>query len=305
MNLVRRCTMVALAAAALVAGPAQAQTDPLYMSDGDGRRILVIQGGAVVSSFPASPQQRAFPIAVVDTVRTTGYATNETGGEYALDGTPTGATYPLMQGNIMSDGSTDGVDYNYGISFTGQVWRYDRDWNNGVMLFDAGGDGRKAGIAYDPTDGTLWLSADRAAGIFHYDTDGNLLGQFDTQPNLDWNLALEPSSGTLWVSSYRTSDLHNYAKDGTYLGSTNVPGMTASSFFSGEFPFGAAGCVYTLKKSKPKRGCEDCPEVGSDYATNAECETVKDCDKKVKTTIACPDGGSGTCKLKGKRSACG
>jgi len=31
---------------------------------------------------------------------------------------------------------------------------------------------------------------------------------------------------------------------------------------------------------------------------------VKDCDKKIKTTIACPRGSNGTCKLKGKRSDC-
>ncbi|RJP37230.1 MAG: hypothetical protein C4547_05775 [Phycisphaerales bacterium] len=275
------------------------------MSDGDGRRILVIQGGQVVKTFPASPQVRAFPIAVVDTVRTTGYAIGETGGEYTLDGTPTGATYQLMQAdpNGLSDGTTDG-EFNYGMGWsTGNVWKYDREWKNGSILFSAGG--RFGGVAYDPTDGTFWLSADRAAGIRHYDAAGNLLGSFNTQPNLDWNLALEPSSGTLWVSSYRTNNLHNYAKDGTYLGSVAVPGMTAASFFSGEFVFGSAGCVYKIKKSKSKGGCENCPEVGSEYATNAECETIKDCDKKIKTTIACPRGGNGTCKLKGKRSSCG
>ncbi len=65
------------------------------------------------------------------------------------------------------------------------------------------------------------------------------------------------------------------------------------------------GCVYTLKKSKPKGGCDNCPAKGSDYRTNAECETKKDCNKKVSTTIGCPGGGNGTCKIKGKRSSCG
>ncbi|RJP36417.1 MAG: hypothetical protein C4547_07280 [Phycisphaerales bacterium] len=66
---------------------------------------------------------------------------------------------------------------------------------------------------------------------------------------------------------------------------------------------GGVGCIYTLKKSKAKGGCETCPEVGSDYRTESACETVEDCDKKLKTTIACPEG-NGTCKLKGKRSSC-
>ncbi|RJP37716.1 MAG: hypothetical protein C4547_05320 [Phycisphaerales bacterium] len=67
----------------------------------------------------------------------------------------------------------------------------------------------------------------------------------------------------------------------------------------------ADNCTYKLKKSKAKGGCENCPSVGDDFRTEAECEIVKDCDKKVKTVIACPGGGPGTCKLKGKRSSCG
>ncbi len=66
---------------------------------------------------------------------------------------------------------------------------------------------------------------------------------------------------------------------------------------------GGSTCVYLIKKSKAKR-CDACPAKGDNYRTEAECEGVKDCPKKVKTTIACPDGGNGTCKIKGKRSDC-
>jgi hypothetical protein len=82
----------------LSTGAGWAQTEPLFLSDGDGYRILVVQGGAIVNSFPASPVQRAFPIAIIDQVRTTGYALGETGAEYTLAGVPTGATYALGQG---------------------------------------------------------------------------------------------------------------------------------------------------------------------------------------------------------------
>ncbi len=68
---------------------------------------------------------------------------------------------------------------------------------------------------------------------------------------------------------------------------------------------GGGGCVYTVKKSKAKGGCDACPPKGGNYNSKAECEVVKDCAKKVKTTIACPGGGNGTCKVKGKRSSCG
>jgi len=294
--------MKCLVFAGCLCSAALGQADPYYMSDGDGRKIIVVQGGAIIDTFAAVPDMRAFPIAVVDTVRTTGYSPGEIGGEYQLDGTPTGVQYPLNQGQNMSDGTTDGVEFNYGIEFTGaNVWRYDRNWANGVPIFSAPGYG---GIAYDPTDSTFWLSGDRRAGISHYDLSGNLLGSFNTVGNLDWNLALEPSTGTLWVSPFRINTLYNYAKDGTLLGQVTVPGMTASSFFSGEFVFAAGGkCVYTISKSKSKGGCEACPRPGSNFETEQGCKDVSDCRKKVKTTISCPDG-QGSCKLKGKRSAC-
>ncbi len=237
MNRFNKINVYAVGSVACIAASAVAQTDSLYMSDGDGRRILEVRGGSVVNTFPAVPAIRAFPIAVVDTIRTTGYALGEIGGEYMLDGTPTGTQYPLMQGNIMSDGGTDGNEFNYGISFTGEVWRYNRDWDNGVFLFNSADDDglRKAGITYDPSDDTLWLSADRAAGIFHYTLGGSLIGQFNTVPNLDWSMALEPSTDTLWVSEWRSQTLSQYAKDGTLLGTISVAGMTAASFLSAEF----------------------------------------------------------------------
>ncbi len=62
-------------------------------------------------------------------------------------------------------------------------------------------------------------------------------------------------------------------------------------------------CHYVLKKSKAKGGCGLCPEKGSTVRSQQECGNKKDCDKKLKTTLACPEG-PGVCKLKGKRSAC-
>ncbi|RJP38603.1 MAG: hypothetical protein C4547_04295 [Phycisphaerales bacterium] len=66
---------------------------------------------------------------------------------------------------------------------------------------------------------------------------------------------------------------------------------------------GGNNCIYKIKKSKAKR-CDVCPNVGDAFTSEAECETVKDCKKKIKTIIPCPDGGNGTCKIKGKVSDC-
>ncbi|RJP38601.1 MAG: hypothetical protein C4547_04285 [Phycisphaerales bacterium] len=82
-----------------------------------------------------------------------------------------------------------------------------------------------------------------------------------------------------------------------------VGGATAADFTPASQGLGGPTCVYTLKKSKAKK-CDDCPAEGSDYGTEAECEDVGDCAKKIRTTIACPGGGDGKCKLKGKRSDC-
>ena len=71
---------------------------------------------------------------------------------------------------------------------------------------------------------------------------------------------------------------------------------------------GEPSCLYTIKKnSKAKGGCRSCPRKKDIYASGAECEDVKDCDKKIKIKkIACPDGENGFCKkIKGKRTLCG
>jgi len=67
---------------------------------------------------------------------------------------------------------------------------------------------------------------------------------------------------------------------------------------------GGNKCTYRITKSKGKGGCRLCPEVGSNFATEEDCENVVDCQKKISTTIACEEG-EGTCKIKGKRSSCG
>gem|GEM_PF-6250732 len=72
------------------------------------------------------------------------------------------------------------------------------------------------------------------------------------------------------------------------------------------FAPGGSFCQYRLKRdSKAKGGCEVCPVEGDIICSGADCEKKRDCEKKLKGTIACPDGGPGICKrIKGKRSAC-
>ena len=71
--------------------------------------------------------------------------------------------------------------------------------------------------------------------------------------------------------------------------------------------FGGDACQYKLKRdSKPKGGCQACPVKGDVVASEQHCEKKKECDKKLKGKIDCPEGERGSCKkIKGKRTRCG
>ena len=73
------------------------------------------------------------------------------------------------------------------------------------------------------------------------------------------------------------------------------------------FSSGVDACQYKLKKdSKPKGGCEACPVKGDVIASEQNCGKKKDCEKKFKGKIPCPEGERGSCKkIKGKRTRCG
>jgi len=62
-------------------------------------------------------------------------------------------------------------------------------------------------------------------------------------------------------------------------------------------------CAYAIRKSKGRRGCETCPQRGDVRQTESPCEAIEDCPKKLKDTIDCPSG-PGSCRIRGRRSAC-
>jgi hypothetical protein len=230
----------AAALAIALAFSSSASAGYLYLSDGDGNRIYQVDTTtqSVVNSWAATPQQRAFPIAVSGDVRTTGYWAGETGGTYSLTGVSLGSNNVLQPGlNPLTDGTTDGI-YNYAVSYYsgGAVYRFDRNWANGEQLFSAGGN--LGGITYDAVDNSLWLSCDRCSGVRHYSLTGTLLGSFNTPQAsaLDWDLAMDPTTHTLWMSQAFNNTFYQYSTTGDFLGSTTFTGLNiASSFYSGEF----------------------------------------------------------------------
>ncbi len=71
--------------------------------------------------------------------------------------------------------------------------------------------------------------------------------------------------------------------------------------------FGGNVCQYALKKQpKAKGGCDACPDKGDIIPSDQDCTRKRNCEKRWKGTIPCPNGGPGICKkIKGKRTGCG
>ncbi|RJP34418.1 MAG: hypothetical protein C4547_10850 [Phycisphaerales bacterium] len=183
------------------------------------------------------------------------------------------------------------------------------------------------------TDGTEFRAMN-AGSVSRWDRQGNFIGSialsgFGSMNNENvYPQNRGMASGGDYMLTYANGVLSAWDDGGNRVDTTrlNGAGTTFDSHFSISYANGmvfvvdvaggqwrgydvglggGGGCVYKVKKSKPKGGCDNCPPKGGEYRSKADCEDVKDCDKKVKTTIACPGGGNGTCKIKGKRSSCG
>ncbi len=104
-----------------------------------------------------------------------------------------------------------------------------------------------------------------------------------------------------------TGGLETFAFPNTFTDLVSLEWTQQSPFHQFDDLVLSAGsfCVYKTKKSKAKGGCGACPAPGEDIRSDNACEDVGECVKKFKAVLACPDGGPGTCKVKGKRSACG
>jgi hypothetical protein len=238
-----RSKLMACAALATFAGSAGAQTDMLYVTDGDSARLALVQGGVVQSI--KTTHVRAYPIAVRSTVWIGDYNGNQPNAiEYDLAGDPTGNAVSYTP-RFAVDGTTDGIQYNYelGDAFgsNGIVYRSDLDFSNPVQLFTTPNMSRSVGITYDPTDSTLWVSGNQE--VRHYDLAGNLLGGFNHVAG-DGTLAYEPSTDTLWLVR---SQMFQYDKSGNLL-QTLSPNNLAANNWGAEFamPIPAPGAAALL-----------------------------------------------------------
>ncbi|RJP31460.1 MAG: hypothetical protein C4547_15515 [Phycisphaerales bacterium] len=182
--------------------------------------------------------------------------------------------------------------------------------DQGFFRFDKNGQGTFIGnpgfnldsVAYDSARDML-VGAVAGPGDLYEMNRGNGTGTLINDGPFFNNCGMtyDPDKDLFWMIDW-SGNLYSFDPNNGYARTLHRSGLGAHDGLA-YVTLGGSRCVYTVKKSKSKGGCEVCPPKGGDYRSEARCEDVKDCDKKIKTIIACPQG-NGTCKIKGKRSAC-
>jgi hypothetical protein len=224
------CAVVFAAAAA-----ASGQSTPFWLTDGDSHNIFVVQNGAIQQVINQQGQHHGYPLAISGDVRVTAYLPNGVGGHYDLAGNYLGNDFNNDGVDAMTDGTTDGVQYNYGIRYyDGSVFRYDLNWDNPQQLFAVGSD--FGAITYDSSDGTLWVkNRNTNATVNHYDAAGNFLGGFSLGANgnfTNWSLAYEEATDSLWCIGVGNDTIFQFDKSGNTLQQLNVG--TSGNILGGE-----------------------------------------------------------------------
>ena len=218
--------------AAKGAGP----TSTLYLTAGDQHMNFELLPGT--TTLVSSPQEDTnsggeYAIAVSGgTVRTGG---NGQSGPPDLGSTyNTGFAYvgPRLgnPGNDVLDGTTDGM-LNYGVGFdTKDVYSFNLDWTNPVLLFHASSiTGSSLGITYDTLTRSLWLG-DNSGHLLNYSLTGTLLSSFAATGN-NAAVAFDSADGTLW--SFGGGTLRQYTTGGTLLQTIATGSM--ANILGGEF----------------------------------------------------------------------
>jgi hypothetical protein len=226
----------ALALVVVLSTASSAQTDILYITDGDSARLTAIQNGAVL--WTNTSYVRAYPIVVRNSIWLADYnQSGMTAREYDLNGMATG-----QQRNWNAprgvDGGTDGTDnflLESSFGSTAIIARYDGEWQNRQQLFTINGSDL-VGLTHDTATDTLWMS-DRN-NIYHYSLGGAPLGQFP-QSNGRGCLAYEESTDTLWHVRNGAVNLHQYDKQGSLLQNMSAP--TSSNYWGAEFRIAGGG----------------------------------------------------------------
>jgi hypothetical protein len=214
--------------AALAVGP----VSKLYLTAGDENMNWVVQGASVTNSW-TQHNIGEYAIAILNTVRTLGVF--GPGSEYTLSGTYTGTNFAYPFNNqAVYDGTTNGI-LNYTVDYGGGgVYSTKTDWSNPTLLFST--TAGYIGIAYDSTDGTLWLSSFNGNTVEHRSLQGALISSFVVPFSRITCLALDPADDTLWMGSQSTEGtFYQYSKTGVQLSTVIYSALLSQNTLGGEF----------------------------------------------------------------------
>lgn len=223
----RRLLTTAMVGLGLAGSAAAANLTSYYLFDGDGRTAWEITNGAVANTF--STYALGYPPAIRSSIWL-GQRDDREAREYSLAGVATGNT--STGGAAFSqllDGATGTNGRNYGVECCGgtnSVTVANSDWSNQTALFNLSGDG--AGIAFDPTNSTLYVSLFGNA-INHYDLSGALLGTIDLGRTLV-GLAYEELTNSFWGWDRSLQHLVQFDRTGGILQDFFVDGIGGNPF---------------------------------------------------------------------------
>jgi hypothetical protein len=224
----------------------------LYLTNTLEGKLYAVQGSSVTLNVAATSTGQS-PIAVGSTIRTFGADTGISGAEYSLSGTATGSVYPNTFGNVAPffvDGATDGL-FNYAWDFgEGRAYRFNLDWSSPTVLFTLGNStGTRAGITYDPTSNTLWLTgvgASLAGRLEQYTLDGVILASYSTGTVGSPFLAFDPADQSLWLRPSNSPVFQQYSTAGVFLSSETYPSLAFNGLDGAEFAVPEPTCALLL-----------------------------------------------------------
>jgi hypothetical protein len=234
-GLIKRFLLVVCAAS--IADCAWSQTSELYLTDYSHTMCYVVQNGVVVRRFLRQSIYDGPALVVQGTVKMFAQNWIGVGREYDYDGNLLVGQYPNPGFVDCYDGATDGAR-NWTIAHNDTALFFpvlvgDADWGNLQVAFVP--TSRSFGIAYDPTDDTLWITNNVSGSdrVQHYTTAGVLLGEF-TYPWISlggYGIALDPIDQTLWIPGAINTRgwLFQFSKSGTPLQAFQVPGILSDT----------------------------------------------------------------------------
>jgi hypothetical protein len=223
------CVVVA-AAGCLGASGAMAQSSPYYLTNGDGRQVVVVQEGN--ETFRWDTGIYCYPIAVSGgQVRVCdGNGFGVPGAAYDLEGNFLEQLEQRAEGSFILDSTTDGA-FNY-YSNDNTLYRTNLDWSDATPLFGVAGG--LFSITYDSRDESIWVTGSNLVTEYSLAT-GQQMAQFDSGNGNNCGLAYEPATNSLWMYSQGSNLFRQYDKDGTLLNSVAWNNTFFDNVIGGEF----------------------------------------------------------------------